>query len=104
MSKKSKQEVKDFMSNKEVSAGNDVIKRYIRGDATGRTAWIYYFYTECTDERVIRDNCQKLFGGRKERAVGYVGAYTHLEKIPVYSIIYRAGFNYSYEQMEANYD
>lgn len=93
------------MKGKEVHEGNEVIKRYVRGDAHGRCSWIYYFYTECTNIQEIRKNCKKLFGGHRDTdAEGYVGAYTLLQELSKYSVEYWAGFNYSYEQMEANYD
>ena len=102
---KEEEAVKAFLKSREVKEGNDIIKRYVAGDASGRTKWIWYFYTECTDKKVIRENCKKLFGGRDEDdAVGYVGAYTMLRELSKYSSQYKAGFNYSFEQMEANYD
>ena len=103
--KKREKEVTELLAGTEVHEGNDVIKRYICGEATGRTSWIRYFYTECTDEKVIEKNCEELFGGYNEDdAEGYVGAYTLLHRESEYSVYYRAGFNYSYKQVEANYD
>lgn len=96
--------INKLMNGREVYEGNEVIKRYICGPVSGRTEWIRYFYTECTDEKVIEENCQQLFGGYNEKAEGYVGAYTLLQRLESYETAYWAGFNYSYEQMEANYD
>ena len=103
--KRHKEEVSQFMRGREVQKGDDVIKWYVEGDASGRMEWIRYFYTECTDRRVIEKHCEKLFGGYNEDdAEGYVGAYTLLQVVSKYSAAYWAGFNYSFEQMSANYD
>lgn len=103
--KEREKNINEFMKGREVHEGNDIIKRYIYGDAKGRTEWIVYFYTDCTDKVVIRQNCKKLFGGYDEEdAYGYVGAYTRLDCVSPVSIPYQAGFNYSFEQHEANYD
>jgi len=100
-----KKEVKEFMRGREVHQGNDVIKRYVRGDGDVRCVWIYFFYTDCTDKEVIEKNCKELFGGHNEgHAEGYIGAYTILQELSKYSVEYNAGFNYSFEQMSANYD
>ena len=102
---KHKKEVEEFLSGREIHQGNDIIKRYICGNATGRTQWIRFFYTDCTDRKVIVKNCEMLFGGYNEDdAEGYVGAYTLLRRVSRYAVEYWAGFNYSFEQMEANYD
>lgn len=106
MKKKDKEKaVEEFLSGKEVKTGNDIIKRYICGDTKGRCEWIRYFYTECKDLKVIKQNCKELFGGRNDdNAEGYVGAYTLLQETSRSSVPFWAGFNYSFEQMEANYD
>ena len=102
---KHKKEVEEFLSGREIHQGNDIIKHYVRGDGDVRCAWIYYFYTDCTDKEVIRESCKHLCGGHNERnAKGYVGAYTLLQELSEYSVEYWAGFNYSFEQMSANYD
>ena len=103
--KEYEEDVRKLMDGKEVHEGNEVIKRYISGSAWGRMQWIRYFYTECTDPKVIEKNCEELFGGYNEDdAEGYIGAYTLLKRVPISTVVYWAGFNYSFEQMEANYD
>lgn len=104
--KEYEEKVKNFLKNREVHEGNEIIKRYVAGNpGGGRCEWIRYFYTECEDVREIEKQCEELFGGYNEDdAEGYVGAYTHLERLSKHSIAYMAGFNYSFEQMEANYD
>ncbi|MBQ6955577.1 MAG: hypothetical protein IJP80_03070 [Bacteroidales bacterium] len=105
MKKKDKQKaVEAFLAGKEVKTGNDIIKRYVAGETKGRCEWIRYFYSDCKDQSVIRKNCKELFGGRNDDAVGYVGAYTLLRELSRSSVAFWAGFNYSFEQMEANYD
>jgi len=101
------QQFENFLSHcSEEQEGNDIIQRFRHGPTEGgRQQWIVYFHTDCTDERIIEEACLKLFGGRNEDdAVGYVGAYTLLKKLEKYQMAYRAGYNYSFEQMEANYD
>lgn len=101
------QQFETFLSNcTEEKEGNDIIQRFRHGPTEhSRQEWIVYFYTACTDETIIEEECLKLFGGRNEEdAVGYVGAYTLLTKLEKYKLAYRAGYNYSFEQMRANYD
>lgn len=100
-------QAEEFLANcSEEREGNEVIQRFRYGPTRGgRQLWIIYFYTDCTDERIIEKKCLELFGGENETdAEGYVGAYTSLEKLKEYESAYKAGYNYSFEQMEANYD